>query len=569
MKASNVALTVVLLGAVGAGSYWLGTRSHVPGLEGASTPSAAADATKPRKLLYYRNPMGLADTSPTPKKDPMGMDYIAVYEGEDESTSAVATSAPGSPNQVRISTEKIQKLGVRTEAVSMRPLGRNLRVAGRVEPDERRVSVIAPKFEGFVEKLHVNATGQSVAKGQPLFEAYSPELVSAQREYVIAMQGTQAMKEAGPDAQSGMSQLAQASLMRLRNWDLSASQVTALTKSGQPQRSITFSSPVSGVVTEKKALQGMRFMPGEMLYQVTDLSSVWVIADLSEQDIGLVKTGAAAKVSITSYPNEVFSGRVTYIYPTLKADTRSVPIRVELANPGQRLKPAMFAQVELAVGGKTPVLTVPDSAVIDTGTRRLVLVQAGVGRFEPREVELGARGENFVQVIKGVSDGEQVVVAANFLIDAESNLKAVVGGFGGHSGHGGAPKGAETGASGAAPVTPAVQPSQGSGSTAGIVGHQATGSVDSIDLKTGTLSLNHGPVATLKWPAMTMEFKAANPALLKGLTPGQAVNFEFVERQPGEYVVTSIAAAPATGGKPAPAKVTSTPLAASSAHSGH
>ena len=567
MKTTHLALAVVLLGAVGAGSYWLGTRAPAAGLVGANGASEAAEAPKPRKLLYYRNPMGLADTSPTPKKDPMGMDYIAVYEGEDESGSAGLVSAAASPNQVRISTEKIQKLGVRTEAVRMRLLGRTVRAAGRVEPDERRVYVIAPKFEGYVERLHVNVTGQPVAKGQPLFEAYSPELVSAQREYAIAIQGTQAMKDAGADAQSGMQQLAESSLTRLRNWDLSPAQVTALMKSGQVQRSISFPSPVSGVVTEKKALQGMRFMPGEMLYQVTDLSSVWVIADLSEQDIGNVRTGATAKVSITAYPNEVFNGRVTYVYPTLKADTRSVPVRVELANPGQRLKPAMFAQVELAVGGKTPVLTVPDSAVIDTGTRRIVLVQVGEGRFEPREVELGGRGENFVEVIKGVSDGEQIVVAANFLIDAESNLKAAVGSLSGHSGHGSAPKGSEPAASGATPSGTVVPAAPVPAPAPAKVGHKAAGTVDSIDPKGGILSLNHGPVATLKWPAMTMEFKAANTALLKGLLPGQAVSFEFVERQPGEYVVTAISAAPGSSGSAA--KAPPTPSAPAGSHSGH
>ena len=195
---------------------------------------------------------------------------------------------------------------------------------------------------------------------------------------------------------------------------------------------------MSGLITEKKALQGMRFMPGEALYQVTDLSSVWVVADVFEQDIGLVKTGAKAKVTINAYPNQVFEGRITYVYPTMKAETRTVAVRIELANPGQLLKPAMFAQVELPVGGKAPVLTVPDSAVIDSGTRKIVLVQVQEGRFEPREVELGARGEDHVQVLKGVREGEQVVVAANFLIDAESNLKAAVGGLGGHSRHGSA-----------------------------------------------------------------------------------------------------------------------------------
>ena len=551
-------LATVLLGAVGAGSYWLGARSQPQSSETSAGRAASGPiaAPKPRKLLYYRNPMGLADTSPTPKKDPMGMDYIAVYEGEDESTpGADATS----PNQVRISTEKIQKLGVRTEPAAMRLLGKTVRAAGRIEPDERRVFAVNAKFEGYVERLHVNATGQPVAKGQPLFEAYSPELVSAQREYAIAVQGIEAMKDAGADAQASMRQLADSSLARLRNWDLSPSQVTALMKSGQPQRTISFPSPVSGIVSEKKALQGMRFMPGEMLYQVTDLSSVWVIADVSEQDIGLVKSGAKARVTTTAYPNEAYDGRIAYIYPTLKPETRSIPVRVEMVNPGGKLKPAMFTQVELSVGGKSPVLTVPDSAVIDTGTRRIVFVQVKEGRFEPREVGIGGRGENHVEILKGVKNGEQVVVAANFLIDAESNLKAVLGGFGSHANHGSPAKGADATDSGGAARAPAAALAP----TPATIGHKAEGSVEGIDLKAGTLSLNHGPVLTLKWPAMTMEFKAANASLLYGLRPGQAVRFEFVERKPGEYVVTAISVAP---GAAPPAKPTAP---AATSHSGH
>ena len=460
MKTATTALAIAVLGAVGAGSYWLGTRSPALAHDAAAAPAAAvvgspaAGTVKPRKLLYYRNPMGLADTSPTPKKDPMGMDYVAVYADEE------AVGEPAAANQIRISTEKVQKLGVRVEAASLRALGKTVRAAGRIEPDERRIYVITPKFEGYVERLHVNVTGQPVTKGQPLFEVYSPELVSAQREYAIAVQGLQAVKEAGPEAQESMKQLAQSSLARLRNWDLAPEQVAALVKTGQASRTITFRSPVSGVVTEKKALQGMRFMPGEMLYQVTDLSSVWVVADVFEQDIGLVKPGAKASVKINAYPDRVFEGRISYVYPTLKAETRSVPVRIELANPGQLLKPAMFAQVELPVGGTAPVLTVPDSAVIDSGTRRIVLVQAGEGRFEPREVRLGARSGSYVEVLDGVRDGEQVVVAANFLIDAESNLKAAVGGLGGHAGHGSPAKGA-------AAAAPAASGSGGAASGSG------------------------------------------------------------------------------------------------------
>jgi Cu(I)/Ag(I) efflux system membrane fusion protein len=536
VKTSNLAVALVVVGAVGAGSYWLGSRRAASAPDGVTPVAASASAPTARKLLYYRNPMGLADTSPTPKKDSMGMDYIAVYEGGDE--EAASSGEPAAPNQIRISTEKVQKLGVRTEAAAMRLLGRTVRAAGRIEPDERRMFAVTAKFEGYVEHLHVNATGQAVSKGQTLFEAYSPDLVAAQREYAIAVQGQEAMKDAGAQAQAGMGQLAESSLARLRNWDLSPGQVSALAKSGQVQRSIAFPSPVSGVVTEKKVLQGMRFMPGELLYQVTDLSSVWVIADLAEQDIGLVKLGAKALVTTTAYPNEPIGGRITYVYPTMKADTRTLQVRVEVPNPGQRLKPAMFAQVELDVGGKTHVLTVPDSAVIDTGTRRLVLVQVKEGRFEPREVETGSRGTGTIEIVKGVREGEQVVVAANFLIDAESNLKAVVGNM--------------EAAPARSPVPAASTPQA---TRSAVVGHKAAGTIDSIDAKAGTVSLNHGPVPTLKWPAMTMAFTVAHAALLGGLKPGQAVEFEFVERQPGEYVVTAIA--PAGSG------------AAKNAHSGH
>ena len=541
MKTSTLLLALVLLGAVGAGGYWIGARSHgappaalLPNADAVASGTAASGAApKPRKLLYYRNAMGLPDTSPTPKKDSMGMDYVPVYADEDN-----AAGGPANPNQIRISTDKVQRLGVRTEAASMRVLGKTVRAAGRVEPDERRIYAISPKFEGYVERLYVNVTGQPVSKGQALFEVYSPELVSAQREYAIAVQGVQAMQGAGADASGGMQQLADASLARLRNWDMSARQIATLVKTGEATRTITLRSPVSGIVTEKKALQGMRFMPGDALYQVSDLSSVWVVADVSEQDIGLVKTGAKASVKIDAYPDKVFNGTISYVYPTLKPETRTVSVRVELANPGLLLKPSMFAEMSLAVGAKAPVLTVPESAVIDSGTRAVVLVQLAEGRFEPREVKLGARSDNYIEVKDGVREGEQVVVAANFLIDAESNLKAALGGFGAAAGQASAAAGAGSARPAASAGADSASPAASASPVA--VGHQGVGTVDSIDAKAGTVSLNHGAIASLKWPAMTMEFKVANAGLLQGLKPGAAVAFEFVERQPGDWVVTSI-----------------------------
>ena len=397
---------------------------------GAASAAPSASVPKERKLRFYRNPMGLADTSPTPKKDSMGMDYIAVYEGEDDDAASNTASGAGA---LKISAEKIQKLGVRTEAAALRVLDKTVRAAGRIEPDERRSFTVTPKFEGYVEKLYVNATGQAVAKGQVLFEAYSPELVAAQREYAIAIQGVQALGQAGPEAQKSMQQLADASLARLRNWDVSDEQLKALAASGAPKRTLTFRSPVAGIVSEKKVVQGMRFMPGDALYQVSDLSSVWVMADVAEQDIASLKVGARATVKINAYPDKSFQAALTTIYPTLNAETRSVPVRLELANPGGLLKPGMFAEVQLAVGTQHKVLTVPLSAVIDSGARQVLLVQKGEakdGRFEPREVRLGARSDNYLEVLQGLREGEQVVVAANFLIDAESNLKAAIAGFG-------------------------------------------------------------------------------------------------------------------------------------------
>lgn len=515
----NIALGVLTVAALASGGgYWLGSRGAV-GTHGETSVVtgnvATGSARNERKLLYYRNPMGLADTSSTPKKDPMGMDYIPVYQGE-------ADAEPAAADQIRISTEKIQKLGVKTEAASLKSLDKLVRAAGRIEADERRIHAISPKFEGYVERLQVSATGQSVGRGQALFEVYSPELVSAQREYALAAQGVQSLKDASSDAQSGMKQLAAASLMRLKNWDISDAQIRALETSGEVKRTLTFRSPVSGIVTEKKALQGMRFMPGDTLYQITDLSSVWVLADVFEQDIALAKSGAKAKVMISAYPDKVFEGQISYVYPTLKSETRTVQVRIELPNTGQLLKPGMFAQVELAVAASNKVVTVPLSAVIDSGTRRIVLIRIGEGRFEPREVKLGARSDSHVEVLEGVQDGEQVVVAANFLIDAESNLKAAISGFG---------------SSGEKPTQTAPSAVQSSGSAAG---HQATGTVDSVDAGTSMVSISHGAVASLKWPAMTMEFKAANDALLKKLKPGSTVAFEFVERQPGEWVITAV-----------------------------
>lgn len=508
---------VALLG-VGATGYWFGTRTS-------QVPAAAASAVTveaERKILYYRNPMGLPDTSPAPKKDAMGMDYVPVYEGEEGAQAA-------STGQVRISIEKVQKLGVKTEQAALRMLDKTVRAVGKVEVDERHVHNIAPKFEGWIEKLHVKTTGEPVRRGAALFDVYSPELVSAQREYAIAIEGVAALKDADDETRRSMQRLAEASLQRLRNWDISEQQVKELAKSETVRRSLTFHAfhtPVNGIVLEKKALEGMRFMPGEVLYQIADLSSVWVVADVFEQDIGLVRAGSKVRIRLNAYPDKPFEGVVSLVYPTLDAATRTVPVRMEIANPQGLLKPAMFASVEIPVAGEGEVLTVPVSAVIDSGTRQIVLVQLAPGRFEPRVVRLGSRGENYAEVLEGVAEGEEVVTSANFLIDAESNLKAALSGLGSHIGS-----------------TPATGQKQRDASeqAATAVGHRVQGTLNAVNAD-GTASVTHGPVETLGWPGMTMDFALAHSALVADIKPGTAISFEIVERQPGEWVITSLKA---------------------------
>jgi Cu(I)/Ag(I) efflux system membrane fusion protein len=388
-----------------------------------SAPPQGQQTTEPPpagkgKILYYRNPMGLPDTSPTPKKDSMGMDYIPVYEGEDDGST------------VRVSLDKVQRLGVRTEPAAMRELRRTIRAVGTIQVDERKQAVVTTKFEGFIEKLHVNATGQAVKRGEPLLDFYAPELVAAQQEYLLAWRSLQDMAGASADVRSAAQQIANAALQRLRNWDISDDQVKRLQRSGTFTRTLTLRAPSDGVVLEKGAVEGMRFMPGDALYRIADLSTVWLIADVFEQDLAAVHAGEPAKLTVAAYPGTEFTGKVAFVYPTLTRETRTAKVRIEVPNPDGRLKIAMYGNVELtAPVTAAAVVAVPDSAVLNSGARQAVLVDRGEGRFEPREVKLGAHADGYTEIRSGLRAGESVVVAANFLIDAESNLRAALSAF--------------------------------------------------------------------------------------------------------------------------------------------
>ncbi|OAI06957.1 MULTISPECIES: efflux RND transporter periplasmic adaptor subunit [Methylomonas] len=368
------------------------------------------------RILYYRHPMGTADTSPVPKKDEMGMDYLPVYEGKVTSSKLLT-----------ISPEKIQKLGVKTEKVQYRDLVRSIRAPGSIQVDERRLHVINAKFEGWIQRLLVNSTGQAVKRGQPLLEVYSPDLLTAQQEYLIAKQGEASLQQASPQALATAQQLTRNALKRLNYWDIGQAQLQRLQEQDRVIETLSLQSPVNGVVMEKPAVDGMRFMPGEILFQIADLSRVWLIVDVFEPDLEWVKMGQAVVVAFKAYPDKSFQGQVGFVYPTLNTDTRTVKVRVDMDNAQGFLRPGLYGSVELLTSQQQHrELSVPDSAILDSGTRQVVLVQEDEGRFEPRPVKIGHQTGGFSEVLEGLQDGDNVVTRANFLIDAESNLKAAL-----------------------------------------------------------------------------------------------------------------------------------------------
>ena len=380
----------------------------------AQASAGVATTAKPagggdHRVLYYRNPMGLPDTSPKPKKDSMGMDYLPVYADEG--------SQGDPPGSVRITPGRLQTLGVRTEAAEMRPaVARTIHATGTLQFDERRLATVTTKVPGWIEHLAVAATGDPVRRGQVLAEIYSPDLVASEEEYLVA-------------ARLG-GVIATASVERLRALDVPEQEIARLRRTGRSSRSIAVMAPADGVVIDKSIQEGMRVGAGDPLYKTADLSDMWLVAQVQEQDLGAVRPGQIARVTFVAFPGRTFEGQVDFIYPTLSADTRTARVRIVLANPDGALRAAMFANVQIgASAGGEPVLSVPNSAVLDSGTRQVVLVARGEGRFEPRPVQLGIRGDDWVQILEGIKPGDRVVVGANFLIDAESNLRAALQGF--------------------------------------------------------------------------------------------------------------------------------------------
>lgn len=370
-----------------------------------------------------------------PKPDPHagnGSEETVMPESQ-AADSAKHPSVPGYA-AVSIPQERIQTMGITVTEARRMELAPTIRTFGRVTYDETRVYHVHTKFDGYIEDLYVNFVGEYVKKGQPLFSIYSPELYATQNEYLLALRAREQMpllNQGESESGVGRVDLLAAARQRLGLWDIGEDQINALEKTRKPFRALLIHSPISGYVTAKTALQGMRVVHGDNMYDIVDLSRVWVQADIYEMNLPLVKLGQAASLTVSSHPGKIWRGKVTFIDPTVNPATRTVRARLEFANPNGELKPEMYADVLLG-GIRGSGIGVPESAVISTGERNIVFVEIGKGVYEPREVQLGIQSANWVEIQKGVSEGERVVTGANFLLDSESKLKAAVSDAGEH-----------------------------------------------------------------------------------------------------------------------------------------
>ncbi|HLJ53359.1 MAG TPA: efflux RND transporter periplasmic adaptor subunit, partial [Rhizomicrobium sp.] len=389
--------------------------------EQAQAEQKTAETKPERKIKYYRNPMGLPDTSPAPKKDSMGMDFIPVYEDEETGDGSVKLS-PG----------KIQRTGAKSEPVVRQPIRSIIRAPGTIQLDERRVSVVALRFEGFVESVANVTTGDHVQKGQPLMNVYSPALSSAAAEYLSALNAGATGKEL------------KGARRRLENLATPEPAVKELERSREISLSIPWLAPQDGEILERNAVNGMRAAPGAVLFRIADHQIVWALLDVAERDLPQVAIGTKVTIRPRALAGRSFTGAVALIYPHLNAQTRTARIRIEVPNPDEVLRPEMYVDADIETGTAAPVLAVPESAVLDSGAHQAVIIDKGDGRFEPREVRPGRHGGGYVEITQGVTEGEAVVTSANFLIDAESNLKAALKGFAGpDSPQGGQPMNSE------------------------------------------------------------------------------------------------------------------------------
>jgi len=372
-----------------------------------------------RTIEFYRSPMDPRQTSPTPRKDEMGMDYIPVYSDEEHGDGGQEVEGLAT---VTIDPTRQQLIGMRTAPVTRGSVAGSWRTVGRVQIDPTRVRKTNVKVEGYIERMYVDFVGRPVRRGEPLFSIYSPSLLAAENEYVLALQTKDALAEGGALTGDGET-LVTSARRKLELWDVPAIEIERLEQTRQPSKALTFLSPVSGVVTAKNVVEGASVNPGDTPYEITDLGVVWVLADAYETDLHRVRVGMSASLTVQAYPNRPFNGDVVFIDPLLDPKTRTAKVHMHFANPTGELKPEMFGDVVLE-GATREGLRIPVDAVVRSGTKDVVFVALGDGKFEPREVQLGSTNNDQVEVTGGLTEGQEVVVRANFLIDSESQLRS-------------------------------------------------------------------------------------------------------------------------------------------------
>lgn len=453
MKKVMITATISILLGLGAG--WL-----------AFHPGVKSDASQERKILYYRDPMNPQITSPTQKKSSDGMDFVPIYAeqsgGSGEKKIAYykdpmhpwyTSDKPGKAPDcgmdlvpayegdsdtkgIKIDPVTVQNIGVKTEVAERRELTKTIRTTGKVDYDETKVYSVATKIMGYVERLYVDYAGKTVHKGEVLLDLYSPELVTTQQEYLQAIRYQKELEKSNnKEARKGAEELVQSAKRRLLYWDIPQSEITALEERGIPKKTMTIVSPVDGFVMEKMVLKGQNVMSGMTLYKIADLSTVWVLADVYQYEIPWLKVGQRANIELSYLSGKTFSGTVSYVYPSLNMDTRTVKVRIQVSNtPNLEFKPEMYATVTLSSPAAMNAVAVSDQAIIRSGKRNIIVVALGGGYFDPRDVALGVTADGYTQVLEGIEAGEVVVTSSQFLIDSESNLKAAINQMKGHEG---------------------------------------------------------------------------------------------------------------------------------------
>jgi membrane fusion protein, copper/silver efflux system len=504
-------LAVVAAGGIGLGGYWYGTKHGLemapPGATapGNGSPKAGEVDANGRKILYWHDPMYPSQRFDKPGKSPyMNMPLVPVYAGG------------GDEGTVSISPRMQQNLGVRTGEATRGSLAPTVEAVGSVAYNERDLAVVQARSNGYIEKLYVRAPLDPVRKGQPLAELYVPDWVAAQEEYLSA-------KRISSQTQvSGLASLVDGAKQRMRLAGMTDEQIGAIERDGKVRSRVTITAPIGGVIAELGAREGMTVMAGAPLFRINGLGTVWVNAEVPETMAAQVRPGAAVEARASAFPGTTFKGRVSAILPEVNAATRTLKARIEVANPQGKLVPGMFATVSLTPPARREAVLVPSEAVIQTGTRSVVMVAQGDGKFVPVDVELGTEANGQTEIRKGLQPGQKIVLSGQFLIDSEASLKATAGRMGEAS----------------APAS----------ANANVI-HRSTGIVE--EAASGEVTISHEPIASLEWGAMTMAFVL--PANIPAkLSPGEKVAFEFRQTPQGTFEITRIE-----------------PLALSSPHAGH